>query len=108
MEGKLNDNVDLIEKKYFTLKDQINKLTKIMEDERNNRNISKKQHNEEFNNLENKIKNIFIEDQKNMQIFADDLINKIESKLSRFDKDYKYENELIKSYMEKIKENFEV
>ena len=79
-----------------------------MEDERNNRNISKKQHNEEFNNLENKIKNIFIEDQKNMQIFADDLINKIESKLSRFDKDYKYENELIKSYMEKIKENFEV
>lgn len=108
VDNKMNDNYEILDKKYNNLKDQIYKLTKIIEEEKNNKEIIKMKQIEDFRNLENQIKTLLEEEQQNMQIFADNLINKIDVQIHEMDKEYKNENEIIKNSIEGLKENFEV
>lgn len=108
VDNKMNDNYEILDKKYNNLKDQILKLTKIIEEEKNQKEIAKTKQVEDFRNLEIQIKTILEEEQQNMQNFADNLINKIDLQIHEMDKEYKSENEIIKNSISSLKENFEV
>jgi len=108
IDNKMSDNFELLDKKYNNLKDQITKLTKIIEEEKNQKEILKANQAEDFRNLEIQIKTLLEEEQQNMQNFADSLINKIDLQIHEMDKEYKSENETIKSSISSLKENFEV
>lgn len=108
VDNKMNDNFDILDKKYNNLKDQILKLTKIIEEEKNNKEMIKMKQIDDFRNLEVQIKTLLEEEQQNMQNFADNLINKIDVQIHEMDKEFKHENEIIKNSISGLKENFEV
>lgn len=108
VDNKMSDNFEILDKKYNNLKDQISKLTKIIEEERNQKKFLKTKQAEDFKNLEIQIKSLLEEEQQNMQNFADNLINKIDLQIHEMDKEYKSENEIIKNSISSLKENFEV
>lgn len=102
------DHTEIINKKYSTLKEQINKLIPKIQENKNNKDNNNFSENQEFKNFENKIKKLLINDQNNMQTFADNLILRIEERMTNFDRDVKTNNESINDYLIQIKENFEV
>lgn len=108
MDNKMSENFELLDKKYNNLKDQVSKLTKMIEEEKNQKEIIKAKQAEDLRNLEIQIKSLLEEEQQNMQNFADNLINKIDLQIHEMDKEYKNENEVIKSSISAMKENFEV
>lgn len=108
VDSKMNDNFEILDKRYNSLKEQIAKLTKIIEEERNQKENLKTKQAEDFKNLEVQIKSLLEEEQQNMQNFADNLINKIDLQIHEMDKEYKSENEIIKNSIGNLKENFEV
>jgi len=108
IDNKMNDNFEVLDRKYNNLKDQITKLTKIIEEEKNSKELVKMKQIEDFRNLELQIKTLLEEEQVNMQNFADNLINKIDSQIHDMDKEYKNENEVIKNSISGLKESFEV
>ena len=108
VDSKMNDNLEILDKRYNSLKEQIAKLTKIIEEERNQKENLKTKQAEDFKNLEVQIKSLLEEEQQNMQNFADNLINKIDLQIHEMDKEYKSENEIIKNSIGNLKENFEV
>jgi hypothetical protein len=108
VDNKMSDNFQILDKKYNNLKDQISKLSKIIEEERNQKENLKTKQAEDFRNLEIQIKSLLEEEQQNMQNFADNLINKIDLQIHEMDKEYKSENEIIKNSISSLKENFEV
>ncbi len=108
VDNKMNDNFEILDKKYNNLKDQMMKLTKIIEEDKNNKEMTRIKQIEDFRNLENQIKTLLEEEQQNMQNFADNLINKIDVQIHEMDKEYKHENGLIKNSIGTLKENFEV
>lgn len=108
VDNKMSDNFEILDKKYNNLKDQVAKLTKIIEEEKHQKEILKTKQAEDFRNLELQIKSLLEEEQQNMQNFADNLINKIDLQIHEMDKEYKNDNEIIKNSISALKENFEV
>jgi len=108
VDNKMSDNFEILDKKYNNLKDQISKLTKVIEEEKNQKEILKAKQAEDFRNLEIQIKSLLEEEQQNMQNFAENLINKIDMQIHEMDKEYKNENEIIKNSISNLKDNFEV
>lgn len=95
-------------KKYVTLKEQIQKLFRKIEEDKFNKEEAIDKNNEDLKNFELKIKSILINDQNNLKKFADNLILKIESKISNMNSNFKNENNLILDILEKFKDNFQV
>lgn len=108
VDNKVNDNFEILDKKYNSLKEQITKLTRIIEEEKNTKENIRLKQVEDFKNLESQIKNLLEEEQQNMQNFADNLINRIDLQITNMDKDYKNDNEIIKKSINSLKESFEV
>jgi len=97
-----------LNKKYVTLKEQIQKLFRKIEEDKFNKEEAIDKNNEDLKNFELKIKSILINDQNNLKKFADNLILKIESKISNMNSNFKNENNLILDILEKFKDNFQV
>lgn len=57
-------NVEALEQKYSLLKDQISKITKIIEDEKYTKEKTKSKKDEDIKNMENRIKHIFNEERE--------------------------------------------
>ena len=108
VDNKMNENFEILDKKYNNLKDQFLKLTKIFEEEKNIKESNKSKQTDDFKNLEIQIKSLLEEEQQNMQNFADNLINRVDLQISNIDKEYKLENEIIKNSINGLKESFEV
>ena len=105
VDNKIADNFDIMDKKYNNLKEQIFKLTKVIEDEKNQKDQMKVKQADDFRILEHQIKNLLEEEQINMQNFADNLVKKIDMQIDTMDKDYKNENEIINESLKGLKDN---
>jgi hypothetical protein len=75
IEQKINDveenlmgNIEALEQKYTLLKDQISKFTKAVEDEKHSKEKQKSKQNEELKHLENRIKNMLLEEREVLKI----------------------------------------
>lgn len=108
VDNRMAENFTIMDKKYNNLKDHILKLTKIIEDEKHQKDQIKLKQAEDLNILEEQIKNLLEEEQNNMQNFAENLIKKIDSQIDNMEKEFKNENENIKENMKELKENFDV
>jgi len=108
IDNHMAENFNMMDKKYNHLKDQILKLTKIIEDEKFQKDQIKIKQAEDFNNLEEQIKNLLEEEQSNMQNFAENLVKKIDNQIENMEKEYKNENENLKENLKEIKENMDV
>lgn len=90
------------------MKDQIQKLFRKIEEEKFDKEDAILKNNEELKNFELKIKSILINDQNNIKKLADNLILKIESKISNMNINFKKENKTILDILDKFKENIQV
>ncbi len=102
------ENFNIMDKKYNNLKDQILKLTKIIEEEKFQKDQIKIKQAEDFNTLEEQIKNLLEDEQNNMHNFAENLMKKIDNQIESMEKEYKNENEIINENLKELKENLNV
>jgi hypothetical protein len=108
IDTKLTANCIILNKKYSTLKDQINKLFKIIEEGKSNKVDKTYDSNEEIKSFELKIKSLLIADQSNLQNFYNDIISNIETRISKFNQNLKKERNITKNILEELKNKVEV
>lgn len=99
----------ILNKKYSTLKDQINKLFKIIEQEKYNTvHDQSSNNNDDIRSFEFKIKSLVVNHQTNLQNFYDNFISTIESRISSFNQNINKERMMVKNEFEELKNKFEV
>ncbi len=98
----------ILNKKHSTLKDQIIKLFKIIEQKKYNNLDIVSANNDETTSFDLKIKSLLINDQSNLQNFYNNLIANIESRISSFNRNIQKEKNYINSVYEELKNNVEV
>lgn len=64
VEIRLYDNIETLDNKYNTLKDQIAKLTRMLEEEKSGKDSNKNKNKEDFKNFEIRIKALVTEERE--------------------------------------------
>ena len=108
IENNLIKYIDTLELKFNLLKDQVTKLTKAIDDDKNNKESSKSKINDEFSKFESKIKNTIAEDRDNNKINNENLYKKIENLLMKQELENKSVNEIMQKNIKNLRDYIEV
>lgn len=94
--------------KYSLLKDQLTKFTKVIEEEKADKEKLKSKSNEEIKNIEGKIKNMFIEEREYLKNYVENCFKNLEGQLQKVENNSKQENENLNNNLNTMKEYIEV
>jgi hypothetical protein len=106
VELKLFENIEKMENKFNSLKEQMIKFTKIYEEEKANKLIHRNKNLEELKIFETKIKNLLNEERSFIHTYTENAFHKVEERLKNLEN--KKEIEEINSSINQLKETVEV
>ena len=103
VEDTFNSNLDSLEQKYNLLKDQLSKFSKLIEEDRANKEKAKNKNYEDLKEFEHKVKSMMQEEREFIKTYVDNAVKKIEGLIVKYEKDAKDENDSIKTTIESLK-----
>lgn len=110
MEQKINEvkenfktNIDSLEQKYNILNSQMEKFTKIIEEDKINKEKNKIKNEFEFKELEQDIKKMLSKQREYMKSYIDDYTKRIEDILINHSEEIKEENYVVKENINNLK-----
>ena len=110
MEQKINEvkenfktNIDSLEQKYNILNSQMEKFTKIIEEDKVNKEKNKIKNEFEFKELEQDIKKMLSKQREYMKSYIDDYTKRIDNILINHSEEIKEENYVVKENINNLK-----
>ena len=110
MEQKINEvkenfktNIDSLEQKYNILNSQMEKFTKIIEEDKINKEKNKIKNEFEFKELEQDIKKMLSKQREYMKSYIDDYTKRIDNILINHSEEIKEENYVVKENINNLK-----
>ena len=81
VDNRLQEHLEVLDRKYNALKEQVSRMTKIFDEEKFNREDSKGRQSEEIRNFEGKIRNMLLDERHVRERNLKNIFNKFLTKL---------------------------
>ena len=103
VEDTFNTNLDSLEKKYSILKEQLVKFSKLIEEDRANKEKAKNKNYDDLKQFETKVKGMMTEEKEFIKNYTDNAVKRLEGLILKYEKDSKEENDSLKTTIEGLK-----
>ena len=89
VEDTFNTNLDSLEKKYSILKEQLVKFSKLIEEDRANKEKAKNKNYDDLKQFETKVKGMMTEEKEFIKNYTDNAVKRLEGLILKYEKDRK-------------------
>jgi predicted nucleic acid-binding Zn-ribbon protein len=104
----LHASISNLDLKYTTLKEHINKLKQVNEEEKKSLENLKSNFEGEFSKLEYKVRTAIEEEKEHHKNNTESMVRKLESELYKYDKESKIENDKLRKTIKTLEEYLDV